>query len=130
MDVGMEQQVLSPRVQDGEEPDLGSQVFGIRRDLQEGFGDRAEQQVVEFGFVLQDQRVQFMRQSEDHMEIACRQEFLSLPPQSNADALESDILGSGDYGMSYTKSQGCRHIEGRRRYDRPEPTCGIARWRP
>ena len=43
VNVGMEQQVLSPRMQDAEETDLGSKMFWIRGDFQEGFGYSAEQ---------------------------------------------------------------------------------------
>ena len=39
----MKQQVLSPRVQDAEETDLRAKMFRIRGDLDERFGDGAEQ---------------------------------------------------------------------------------------
>ena len=37
VNVGMEEQVLSPGVQDADETDLRSQVFGIDGDLQQAF---------------------------------------------------------------------------------------------
>ena len=75
MDVRMKQQVLSPRMQDREESDSGSKVFWIGSHFHEGLGDRAEQQVVQFDLILQDQTVQLMRQSEHDMEVTGRQQF-------------------------------------------------------
>ena len=43
MDVRVEQQVLTPRVQDAEETDLGSEMFWIRGYLEESVCDDAEQ---------------------------------------------------------------------------------------
>lgn len=57
-------------MENAEETYLRSKVFRIPCDLKECFGHGSEQQAIEFGFVLQDQRVQFMRQGEHHMEIA------------------------------------------------------------
>jgi hypothetical protein len=39
-------------VKDGEKADLGSEMSGIGRDLQEGLGGGAEEEVVEDIFVL------------------------------------------------------------------------------
>ena len=49
MEVRMEEQVLSPRVQDAEEADLRSEVFRIRGDFEHGCRAGAEQQVVQDG---------------------------------------------------------------------------------
>ena len=43
VDVRMEQQVLSPRVQDGKEPNLRAKMFGICCHFQEGIGHGTEQ---------------------------------------------------------------------------------------
>ena len=56
-------------------PISAPRCFGIGGDFDEGLGDRSEQQVVEFDFVLPDESGQFMRQTEHHMEVAGRQEF-------------------------------------------------------
>ena len=46
MNVGMQQQVLSPGVEDADHTDLGSQVFRIRCNLQQGLCAGGEQQIV------------------------------------------------------------------------------------
>ena len=75
MNVGMEQQILSPSVQDADHADLSAQVFAIDRDLQQGLRAGGEQQVVEQTRVLQGQHVEFVGHSEDDMEVAGGQEF-------------------------------------------------------
>ena len=72
----MKQQVLSPRVQDREEADLRAKMLGIGSDLRQGFGDGAEQQVVEFDGVLPDQRVEIVRQRKDDVKVTRRQKLL------------------------------------------------------
>ena len=57
MDMRMEQHVLSPRVQDAEEADIGAKMFWVSSDVQECLGHSMEQQTVEFGLVLKDERV-------------------------------------------------------------------------
>ncbi len=53
VDVGMMQQVLAPGVQDREEADVGTEVFGICSDGEECFGTGGEEYVVDLFFVLQ-----------------------------------------------------------------------------
>src|ERR1700746_72889 len=43
VDMGMKQQVLSPRVKDAKEADLGSQMLGVARHFAKCFGDGPEQ---------------------------------------------------------------------------------------
>src|ERR1035441_4936362 len=50
--VGMMEQVLSPGMEDGEEPDAGSQVFGVRRNGVECPGAGIEQDFVNHRLVL------------------------------------------------------------------------------
>src|SRR5262245_6980970 len=76
VDVGMEQQVLSPRVTNAKEANLGSEIFRIACDFQKRFSNTAEQQVVQLGFVLQHERVQLVWQSEHDVEITRRQQLL------------------------------------------------------
>jgi hypothetical protein len=53
LNVGMQEQVLSPGVQDADDADLGPQVFAIEGDLQQGLGAGGEEQVVEPTWVFQ-----------------------------------------------------------------------------
>src|SRR5271165_4199291 len=53
MDMGMMLELLIPGVQHTEETDLGAQVPGIARDLQQSCGAGAEQKVVDDLLVLQ-----------------------------------------------------------------------------
>ena len=69
VNVGMEQQVLPPRVKDAEETNLGSQMFGVACYFTERFGNRAEQEVVERLLILQDEGVQLVGQREDDVEV-------------------------------------------------------------
>lgn len=55
---------------------IGSEVFGIACNLAERFGDATEQQAVEFGLILQNERVQFMWQGEDDVKITGLKQFL------------------------------------------------------
>jgi len=48
----MEQHVLSPRVQDAEEADVGTKMFRVSCDLSERLGHSTEQQTVEFVLVF------------------------------------------------------------------------------
>ena len=75
MNVGMKEQVLSPRVQNAEKTNLRSEILGIARNLAECFSYGAKQEVVEFRLILQDERVEFMRQREDHVEVSGWKQF-------------------------------------------------------
>ena len=52
MDMRMEQHVLSPRVQDAEETDIGAKMFRVSRDLDKRLGYSTEQQAIEFDLVF------------------------------------------------------------------------------
>src|ERR1019366_7818940 len=73
--VGMEEQVLSPSVQDADHADLGAQVFAIDGDLQQGLSAGGEQQVVEQTRVFQGQHIEFVGHSEHDMKVTGGQEF-------------------------------------------------------
>src|SRR5215469_2142340 len=75
VDVWMQEQVLSPGVQDGDHTDLGSQVFRIGCDFEQSSCASSEQQMVEQARVLQSQDIQLVRYGEDHVEIAGVEEF-------------------------------------------------------
>src|SRR5262250_160440 len=58
-----------------EEADLGSQMGGIARDLQQGFGADPEQQSVDEFPVLESQRSQLRRQGEYDVDVRRGQKF-------------------------------------------------------
>jgi len=70
VDMGMEQQVLSPCVKDREEADIGSHVYRVGRHLQQRLRCRREQQIVEHCRAGERQNVQSMRHGEDNVEVA------------------------------------------------------------
>jgi hypothetical protein len=74
MEMGMEEEILSPAVQDGREADFSPQVFGIPREHGECAGRGVEEEIVEGALVAQGQGVEFMGESEDEVEVADRQQ--------------------------------------------------------
>src|SRR5664279_1169619 len=86
MHMRMMQESLPPGMENGEEPDLGTQVLRIGGDLQEGLGHGPEQQAINQGLVLQGQGSQDMGQCEYHMVVRNWQQFggaLSQPELSS-----------------------------------------------
>ena len=69
-------QLLAPGVEDGEEADLGTQVFGISSDRAESSGRGLEQQVVNHYLVLQGQAGDGLGQGKDDVKIDDGQELL------------------------------------------------------
>ena len=53
MEVGMNEKSLTPSVEHCHKSDVGAQVFGISRDLEEGLGGGAKQQAVNQSLILQ-----------------------------------------------------------------------------
>lgn len=53
VDMGMEQEILSPRVENAKEADIGAQVFRIASNFQKRLRHSPEQEVVEFDLVLE-----------------------------------------------------------------------------
>ena len=62
-------------MQNAEEANLGAKMFRIGGDFEESVGHGAEQQVVQFDFVLADEGVQVMRQAEHDMEVRGLKKF-------------------------------------------------------
>ena len=100
----MQEQVLSPGVQDGDHTDLGSQVFRIRCDGEQSWCAGREQQIVKQARVLQSQHIQLVRYGEDKVEIAgveefpfpCRQPTLaSLRLTLGSMAIATRVVGDG-----------------------------------
>ena len=52
VNVGMQEQVLSPGVQDGDDADLGSQVFRIGCDFEQSLRAGGEQQIVKQAWIF------------------------------------------------------------------------------
>ena len=75
VDVRMKLQALIPAVEHAEETDLGSEMPWIASDFKQGLSAGVKEQVVDQPFVLQGERGQFLRQSEDGMDIASGQQF-------------------------------------------------------
>ena len=78
VDMVMGQQVRSPCVQDGEESDLCAQAPGIGGDFEQGLGTGIEQQIKHWPARSQCQRVQFVGQGEDDMEVVGVQQIALL----------------------------------------------------
>ena len=119
----MQQQVLTPGVQDAQEADLGSQVLRVGRDFEqcrrrwsETAGHRALR-------VALAKRIQLMRQREDHMEVRHAEHFLfaggepalaRLRLALRAVPVAAGVIGDGLMAASGTVN----------RYGRPTPPCG------
>src|SRR5215831_12991221 len=93
MQVRMEQQVLTPTVQHGKEADLSAEMFGIRRNLEQGLGGGVEQKIVEDLLVDQGQTPEMMRDREDDVNIRDRQQF-ALPGSNPTVARPTLTLGA------------------------------------
>src|SRR5260370_25150107 len=77
VDMGMEQQqILSPRVENAEEANVGAQVFGISSDFQKCLRHRLEQQVIELDLILEDDCLQFVWHREHYMFVSSRQKLV------------------------------------------------------
>ena len=81
-------QVLAPGMEHRQKSALGTQVLGIGRNLQEGFGGGAEQEVVNRPLVLEGQRRDRLGQREDDVKVLHRQ-------QLGGALLEPDCPGRG-----------------------------------
>ena len=85
----MKLQVLAPGMQDCEDPDLGTQVLGIRGHLDQGLGGRSHQQAVDFLGIGQGEGIENPRQGQDDVEIGHIEQVgrLSLQPARRRGAL-------------------------------------------
>ena len=79
-------------MQDAEEPNLSTEMFGIPGDLEQSLGAGAEQKTVDFTLVLQRQRSQLMRQCEDHMDVRHGQK---VPAARSWGTVKSELLRKG-----------------------------------
>jgi hypothetical protein len=71
MDMGMMFELLIPTMQHTEEAYFCAQMLRIACDLQQRLCAEPKEQIVNHPLVLQSEWCQFMRQSEDDMDVAC-----------------------------------------------------------
>ena len=69
MDMRMKLELLVPGVQYAEETDLGAQMLRIEGHFEQSLGAGVEQEIVDHFLVLQSERRQFTRQSENDMHV-------------------------------------------------------------
>jgi hypothetical protein len=74
----MKLELLVPSVKHAEEADLSPEMSGVASDLEKSFCAGTKQQTIDHFFVLQGQRSQSRRQSEDNMDVRRGQKF-ALP---------------------------------------------------
>ena len=77
MDMGMNFEFLTPRVQYAEEANFRTEVSGITRNFLKCFGTGAKQEIVEDLLVLQNQWPQAVGQCENDVHVAGRKKFSS-----------------------------------------------------
>ena len=77
----MQQQVLPPGMQNGNDADVRAEALGIRCHFQQRGGSGGKQQVVKTARVFEREHVQLMRDAEDDMEVSRRQDFLFASSQ-------------------------------------------------
>ena len=71
----MEEQVLAPGMQDADESNPRTEPLRVGGDFAHRGGTAAEEQVVQEAGIALAERVQLMRQRENHVEVADRQQF-------------------------------------------------------
>ena len=77
MNMWVGREFLTPGMQNTEEADFCTEVFGIAGHFEESFCTGAKQEIVEDLLVLQDQRGQMTRKREDHVDIARWEKLLA-----------------------------------------------------
>jgi hypothetical protein len=75
VDMGMMMQVLSPGVQDGDQPDLGAEMPGIGSDDAQRLGGCGEQDAIDDGLIVESDLGDRRRHSEDDVEVRHRQQL-------------------------------------------------------
>jgi len=69
MDMGMEQQILSPGMQNTSKSGNSSEMLWISRELLDGIGSGRKQKSVQRGGILGDYRMQFSGNGEYNVEV-------------------------------------------------------------
>ena len=70
-------EVLTPGVENADNPYLCAEMFRVICEFRERLGDRTEKQIVQDLAVHGDQGIEFRGEGEDHMEILNGQEVLT-----------------------------------------------------
>jgi hypothetical protein len=76
MNMRMIHEVLTPGMQNRDEPDLGSEALSVLRELRQGFRNSLKQDGVEDFLISKDKRVQEVGDGEDDMEVRDRKKIL------------------------------------------------------
>jgi hypothetical protein len=79
MEVRMMMKVLSPGMEHRQKANLGAQVPGVGRDLQQGLGRGPEQDAVNHPLILEGQGSKRLRQREDDMKVLNGQKLSGTP---------------------------------------------------
>jgi hypothetical protein len=77
----VEQQILAPGVENRKESDIGTEVFGIASDGEQGLGAGAEQDIVNDLGILQGDGGELFGNGEDDVMVVDGQQFILLPHQ-------------------------------------------------
>jgi hypothetical protein len=77
MNMWVGREFLTPGMQNTEEADFCTEVFGIAGHFEKSFRTGAKQEIVEDLLVLQDQRGQMTRKREDYMDVARWEKLLA-----------------------------------------------------
>ena len=94
VNMGVQQQVLPPGMQNANQADVGAQVFRVCRHLQQGLCAGGEQQIVEQTLVVQRQHIEFVGNGEHDMEVVGGQQVLVPVRRASVRALVSGTSGS------------------------------------
>jgi hypothetical protein len=78
--MGMVLEFLTPGMEYAEEADFGAEMEGIASHFEQRFSTGPEQKIVDDLLVLQGQRGEPTRKSEDDMDVGGRQEFAAARP--------------------------------------------------
>jgi hypothetical protein len=112
VDMGMNLEFLIPGMQHSEEANLGAEMPGITSHFEESFCTGAKQQIIDDFLVVQSQRSQLRRQSENDMDVGRGQKFAAtcLDPAFTsagltlwAMAVTATVIGDGS-AMSTTRA--------------------------
>ena len=80
MQMGMMLEFLTPGMEHAEEADFGAEMAGIAGDFEQRFSTGPEQEIVDDLLVLQGQRGEPTRKSEDDMDVGGGQKFAAARP--------------------------------------------------
>ena len=132
MDMWVGRELLTPSVQNAEEADFCTEVFGIAGHFEKSFRTGAKQEIVEDLLVLQDQWGQMTRKREDHMDVARWEKLLATCCEPAIRELLPDTSGSADFYRSCRRWRDvrseCTHRDVRRarRCDTAEAEIDVA----